>query len=81
MSGMANEATRGAIAAEIRAELARQSKGTLDLARFMGVDHGSASRRLRGLRSFRAEELSAIADWLGVPVAQFVPKMPTEVAG
>jgi transcriptional regulator with XRE-family HTH domain len=81
MSSMSNEATRRAIAAEIRAELARQDKGTRELARFMGVDHGTVSFRLRGIRSFRAEELSAIADWLGVPVAQFVPKASTEVAG
>ncbi len=81
MSRMTNEVTRKAIADEVLAELARQQKTMRDLAEFMGADKGAVSRRLRGHRSFRAEELSAIADWLGVPVAQFVPKMPTEVAG
>jgi transcriptional regulator with XRE-family HTH domain len=81
MSRMSNELTRRAIAAEVRAELARQHKTMSDLAEYMSADKGAVSRRVNGLRSFRAEELSAIADWLGVPVAQFVPKTSTEVAG
>lgn len=80
MSRMANEMTRSAIAAEVRAELARQDKTFNDLAEFMRADKGAVSRRLRGLRSFRAEELALIADWLGVPVSKFVPSAPTEVA-
>ena len=65
---------RDHIAAEVRAEMGRQFKSQTDLAELLGVDQGSASLRLRGTRSFRSEELVAIADWLGVPVAQFLPR-------
>ncbi len=65
-------ATREHIAAEVRAELARQQKVQRDLAAVLQVDAGSANLRLSGKRSFRAEELVTIADWLGVPVIQFL---------
>lgn len=64
---------RRAIAAEVRAEIARQCKTQRDVAEVIGVDQGSAGRRLNGERSFRAEELAAVAAWLGVPPAQFMP--------
>lgn len=64
---------RAAIAREVRAELARQLKTQRDVAEVVGVDQGSISLRLSGERSFRAEELSAIAEWLGVSVSQFMP--------
>lgn len=64
---------RGHVATEVRAEMGRQFKSQSDLAELLEIDQGSASLRLRGLRSFRTEELVAIAEWLGVPVAQFLP--------
>lgn len=51
--------------------MARQFKTQRDLAALLSVDQGSASLRLQGERSFRAEELVAVAEWLDVPVAQF----------
>jgi hypothetical protein len=60
--------TRDRIAAEVRAELARQQKAQKDLIEFMGLPQPSVSLRLNGTRSFRAEELVDIADWLGVTV-------------
>jgi transcriptional regulator with XRE-family HTH domain len=74
------EVLRQAIAAEVRAEVARQGKSLNEIAEVLGVDKGSASRRMWGQRSFRAEELSMVADLLGVSVAQFVPKVHAEVA-
>lgn len=65
---------RGQIAAEVRAEMARQRRASRDLAALLGIDQGSASLRLQGERSFRAEELARVAEWLGVPVSQFIPE-------
>jgi hypothetical protein len=77
---MSNEALRQAIAAEVRAEVARQGKTLNEVAEILATDKGAVSRRMWGQRSFRVEELSTIADWLGVPVAQFVPKDRAGVA-
>lgn len=68
---------RAEIAANVRAELGRAQKQQGDLAALLGVDGGSASLRLQGKRSFRAEELAKIADWLDIPVTRL---MPDEVA-
>lgn len=62
---------RSQIATEVRAEMARQFKTQRDLAKLLAVDQGSASLRLQGERSFRAEELVRVAEWLDVPVTQF----------
>lgn len=64
---------RQAIAAEVRAELARQQKTQRDLAADIGMTQQALQLRLVGSRSFRAEELSAIAQALGVPVERFLP--------
>lgn len=62
---------RASIAAEVRAEMARQRKTREDLARILGFTKQAVSLRLTGQQSFRAEELKATADWLGVPISQF----------
>ena len=67
---------RKTVAGEVRAELARQEKSWRQLAEGIGVDRESVRRAMKGERSFRIEELTAIAVWLGVPVTQF---LPTEV--
>jgi predicted XRE-type DNA-binding protein len=68
---------RRAIAAEVRAELARQQKTQRDVAEWLNLPQPSVSLRLQGERSFRGEELKILADRLGVPVDSF---MPTERA-
>lgn len=70
---------RAAIAAEVRAELARQSKTQRDVAAALGMEQAGVSLRCRGVRPFRAEELVALAEWLGVPVTQFT-SAPERVA-
>lgn len=62
---------RAHIAAEVRAEMSRQNKTQDDLAAVLGLSQQTVSPRLRGLRSFRAEELKVVADWLQVPVSKF----------
>lgn len=69
---------RKSIAAEVRAELARQSKSHRDLGEILDLPQSSVSLRLSGDRSFRAEELAIMAAGLEVPVAKFFP--PTIVS-
>lgn len=64
---------RAKIAAEVRAEMARQCKTQRDAAAALGLPQPNVQLRLAGKRAFRAEELAVLADWLGVPAAQFLP--------
>ena len=78
--------TRQYIAAELRAELARQRKNGLDVGEVIGrargkttVSRQAVSAKLRGAVAITPEELFALATWLKVPVSQFYPE-PAEVA-
>lgn len=62
---------RQRIAAEVRAEIARQGVTHRQLGNVLGLDQSSTSLRIQGRRPFRAEELVAVAGFLGVPVTQF----------
>lgn len=63
---------RQRIAAEVRAEIARQSKTQRQVAELVGMTQQALQLRLAGSRSFRAEEISKLASALGVPVDQFL---------
>jgi len=65
---------RDSIAAEVRAELARQGKTQRDIAAVLDLPQPSVQLRLAGKRSFRAEELAKLAEALGVPVSRFIPE-------
>ena len=70
---MANDVS-GKIAAEVRAEMARQSKTSRELAEAIGVrNRQSMSMRLRGEKPFTVEELMRLAEFLAVPIEQFLP--------
>jgi transcriptional regulator with XRE-family HTH domain len=69
---MEDDVRRRRIAAEVRAEIARQQKTQREIADAIGIEQASLQRRLVGARSFRAEELAALAEVLGVPVGQFM---------
>lgn len=62
------------VAAEIRAELARQQMSQRELARRLGIDQAIVSKRLTGGigRSWTLDELDSIAVVLGVPAAWFL---------
>lgn len=53
--------------------MARQLKLQHDLAAVLGLTQQSVSQRMLGRTPFRAEELVAIAEWLGVSMSQFTP--------
>lgn len=64
---------RNSIAAEVRAELARQQKTQRDVAEILGLPQQSVQMRLKGATPFRAEELAKLAVGLDVPVSRFFP--------
>lgn len=66
------EAIRRAIAAEVRAEMARQNKSLRDLADDLNLSHQSLALRVRGDVAFRGDELVLLASALGVPADQFI---------
>jgi transcriptional regulator with XRE-family HTH domain len=68
---MPTDDRRAAIASAVLAEMTAQGKTQRELADVLGIDQGSTFLRVRGRRSFRAEEIVAIAEWLGRPVEQF----------
>lgn len=66
------EVVRRAIAAEVRAEMARQNKSLRDLADVLNLSHQSLAVRVRGDVAFRIDELVLLASALGVQVDSFV---------
>lgn len=61
------------IAAEVRAELARQQGTGKQLGSVLGLSAFAVSRRLRGLTPFSVSELQATAKYLGVDLADLLP--------
>lgn len=57
---------RARLAAEIRAELARQSRSRQDLAAHLGISTDTLRRRLDGVRPFYFDELELVAAFLNV---------------
>lgn len=60
------------VAAELRAEMARQNRSRMDLADALGISHSAASRRFDGSISLDVDELYRVAVWLSVPVSRFL---------
>ena len=67
-------ATARQVADEVRAALARNRKRQRELGDLLGVSQQAAGRRLSGDVTFTVAEVSAVADWLDVPVASFFPE-------
>lgn len=61
------------IAAEVRAEMARQGLTQQALANKLGCNQPYLSRRMTGAVPFDVAELVELAEALGVPLAQFLP--------
>ncbi len=58
------------VAAEVRAEMARQNKRQSDLAAALGITAGTAGRKHAGRVEFTLTELVQVADWLDVPLSR-----------
>lgn len=77
---MTNTEHRDAIAAEVRAQMARAGLTQADLAHLAHMTPQSLSKKLRGLTSFTVEELLRISGALGVSPAQLLPLYVEAVA-
>lgn len=64
--------SRQAVAAEVRAALARAGRRQADLAREVGISRAALSRKMRGEGAFYVEEIVAIADALGIDAGRLV---------
>lgn len=62
-----------AVAAEVRAEVARQALTQQQVADRLGEKQWWVSRRLTGDVAWDVADLVRVADALGVPVAKFLP--------
>ena len=68
--GMESLSTR--VAANVRAEMARQRKKQADLGEALGLTQGAVSKRMSGIVVLDVDELAKIAGFLGVPVDALV---------
>jgi hypothetical protein len=66
---------RRRVAAEVRAELARQHKTKKDLAAALDMHVDTLRVRLDGVKPFDTEELDAISSFLGIPFDEFVDRI------
>ncbi|MBQ9916892.1 MAG: hypothetical protein IJO71_06795 [Microbacterium sp.] len=60
------------LAAEVRAEMARQKRTAGEMAKVIGTTPHTAGRRLSGAVPFNIAELDAVAKWLGVDLASLM---------
>lgn len=60
------------VAAEIRAEIARQRRTQADVAEAIGWTQQYLSRRLTAQHPFSTDDIEAVARVLGVPLSKFV---------
>lgn len=75
-----NDTLAQRVAAEVRAEMARQGKRNRELAPVLDVSEQAVSERMRGSLEFRLSELYAVARFLGVPISRFIPAEPADAA-
>jgi transcriptional regulator with XRE-family HTH domain len=80
MAAMEPTSAQEYIAGEVRAEMARQRRTQGELGEVLRITQPAVTRKLLAQRIIRAEELQLIAEWLGVPVTQFLPRRREPVA-
>lgn len=66
---------REMVAAEVRAELARQRHNSNSLPRFLGKSQRYWYERLNARLSFSVDDLAALSAFLQVPMVQFIPSV------
>lgn len=60
------------VAANVRAEMARQLYTSRDLADALSISQQAASRRMTGTTDFGLAELERIADWLEIDLGELL---------
>lgn len=71
------DAAVAAIAAEVRATLARHKIDQAGVADALGLSRSSVSHRINGHRPFSVPELIAVAELAGVAPAEFFRAVPS----
>ena len=71
---------RTAVAAEVRAELARQNKTATSLAKTTDIPVDTLRRRLNGLSSFTVEELGSVCAYLGLSLDELLARCEASAA-
>jgi transcriptional regulator with XRE-family HTH domain len=61
-----------AVAAEVRAEMARQHKYQEDIAQVLGISRVVVGMRLNGRTPFKLNEVEALAAYFGVPISSLI---------
>lgn len=69
------------VAADVRAEMARQQCSVQKLAEGTGMPYYVLSRRTRGLVPFDVDELTKVADYLGLSAADLLVRNDATVTG
>lgn len=69
---MSTRSLRQTVAAELRAEMARQKRTGVELAAVLNCSQQSASRRLNGGQGLDLDDLPAIAEWLEIDVLDLI---------
>lgn len=69
-----------AVAAEVRAEMARQKKTPKEFAAVLTMYPSTAAKRLSGEAALDMAELATVALWLGVSVSDLIPVAATAEA-
>lgn len=73
---MTPEQAAANVAAEVRAEMARQHKTQSEMAQILGTTSHTVSRRLTGDTPFDIAQLITTAEWLDVDVENFLAPQP-----
>jgi transcriptional regulator with XRE-family HTH domain len=73
-----SETVTASVAAEVRAEMARQNVPQRELGRVLGLSQGAAWRRLKGEVPFDVAELAEVAKLLKTPISQFIPQLEVQ---
>ena len=69
-----NDDTDRVIGATVHALMWRQRVTQRDIAGHLGIQQSAMSRKLRGTRPWLAAEVVAVAEVLGVPLAELFPR-------
>lgn len=72
-SPASQQATALRVAAEVRAEVARQGVNRQGIAEQLGMSEARLSLRMNGHVEWKVSELLAVAEVLNVPVSKFLP--------
>jgi transcriptional regulator with XRE-family HTH domain len=71
---------RADVAANVRAELARQRKPQKALREHLGISRVTMHRRITGQSPFDADELVGIAEFLDIPIGTLFQTQATEAS-